>query len=164
MIATVVFLVVAMAMVGAAVAVVTSHNLVHGVFWLAGLLVATAILYVTLDASFLAAIQVVLYTGGVITLMLFAVMLTQRDPDTHVPNPSGGHGRAAVLSAGLGGVLLAAIWTTPELASFQRLAPPTATDLGRVFLGPQVVAFEALSVLLLAAMIGAVVLARKKDP
>ena len=78
-----------------AMGVVLSKNLVHGVFWLAGTLIATAAMYVFLEAPFLAGIQIVLYTGGVITLMLFGVMLTQRNPDVDIPNPVARPGAAA---------------------------------------------------------------------
>ena len=82
-----------------AMGVVLSKNLVHGVFWLAGTLIATAAMYVFLEAPFLAGIQIVLYTGGVITLMLFGVMLTQRNPDVDIPNPVARPGAAAAASA-----------------------------------------------------------------
>lgn len=144
--------------------VARTNNLVHAVFWLAATLVATAALLVVLSAPFLAAIQVLLYAGGVITLMLFGVMLTHRDPDTEVPNPAHRAAPAAVTAATLLAVLLAAVWTTPELAAMQPTAPASAADVGRAFLGPHLLAFEVLSVLLLTAMIGAIVLARKVDP
>ncbi|MEZ4655213.1 MAG: NADH-quinone oxidoreductase subunit J [Candidatus Eisenbacteria bacterium] len=57
---------------------VVSRDLVHSVLWLAVALVSTAGLFITLNAEFLAAVQILLYTGGVITLMLFGIMLTRR--------------------------------------------------------------------------------------
>jgi len=148
-----------------AVMVATTRNLVHCVFWLAGVLLLTAALFVMLGAPFLAGIQVVLYTGGVITLMLFGVMLTQRKPDTEVPMDSQRKGPAAVTALAMLCVLLAAIWETPELAgmtvSTQQIG---ATEVGQIFLSTQLLTFEVLSVLLLSAMIGAIVLVRKTDP
>lgn len=150
-------------MVVSAIAVVTAKNLVHGVFWLAAMLLGTAGMYVALDASFLASIQVILYTGGVITMMLFGVMLTLREPGTIIGNPSQhSPGRATV--AGLFGLtLLWAIWTTPELATRTVTPSGSADEIGRLFLGSYMIPFEALSVLLLSGMIGAIVLARKGD-
>ncbi|RME26078.1 MAG: NADH-quinone oxidoreductase subunit J, partial [Deltaproteobacteria bacterium] len=76
--AWILFAVVALLLVGSALMVVLSMDLVHTVLWLAVGLVTTAVVYVALSADFLAAAQVLLYTGGVVTLMLFAVMLTRR--------------------------------------------------------------------------------------
>jgi NADH-quinone oxidoreductase subunit J len=156
--------VITVALVASALGVVRAQNLVHSVFWLAAVLLCTAVLFVTLHAPFLAGIQVVLYTGGVITLMLFGVMLTDRDPGTDIPSPQERTLQAGAVSAGTLAVLLTAIWRTPELANLRPVPPGDAQAIGAQFLGPHVIAFEALSVLLLAAMIGAIVLARKKDP
>ncbi len=147
-----------------ALGVVRAPNLVHAVFWLAGVLLATAAAFVLLQAPFLGMIQVVLYTGGVITLMLFGVMLTQHAPDTNVPNPSQRTVPAAVLSLAMFGTITAAILTTPQLDHFAAVAPSTSAEVGAVFLSGQLLAFEVLSMLLLAGMIGAIVLARKREP
>jgi NADH-quinone oxidoreductase subunit J len=136
---------------------------VHAVFWLAATMVLAAVVFVALDAPFLAGIQLVLYTGGVITLMLFGVMLTHRDPESHIPNPIASTGRAAVTAGGMLVVLLSAIWTT-DLSGFTARPTVTATEVGRRLMLDHLIAFEALSVLLLAAMVGAIVLARKVDP
>ena len=127
------------------------------------MLITTALLYVMLEAPFLAAIQVMLYTGGVITMMLFGVMLTQRDPGSRVPSASEAPGWAAPVAPGLGATLLVAIWTTPELAALTPTPSGDAQKIGHMFLDRYLIAFEALSVLLLAGMIGAIVLARKGD-
>ena len=168
MIASLVYLLLAAVLCGCAIGVVSARNLVHAVFWLAGNLVVTAVYYAALEAPFLAGIQLVLYTGGVITLMLFGVMLTQRQAnDTKVPNPS--HGRPRQIAAGLTsgfllGFLLLAIWGSPELRLLAPMDGGQARDVGAAFLGPHLLAFEVLSILLLAAMIGAIVLTRRSDP
>ena len=162
MITTLAFFALAAATLACAVGVVRSDNLVHSVFWLAGSLIATAGLFVLLDAPFLAGIQIVLYTGGVITLMLFGVMLTHRNPDKTVPNPMA---QSTTWGASIAGLvflhLVAVAWSVNP-----PVPPPVTTpqDIGSLFLGRHVIAFEALSVLLLAAMIGAIVLARRTDP
>src|SRR5829696_10322159 len=69
---------VAAVLVGAGLAVVLSKNLFHSVLWLALALVATAGVFLTLDAEFLAAVQVLLYAGGVITVVVFAIVVTER--------------------------------------------------------------------------------------
>jgi len=159
-----------------AVYVVRTANLVHAALWLGLTLLATAGLYAMLGASFMAGIQVLLYIGGVITLMLFAVMITRRHEGLAVPADSKGRGRAAVAALALFGVVAAAIRATPELDAPRGLggspaeiaaaipAPVTTSDIGRALLGQHVLAFEVVSVLLLAAVIGAVVIARRRDP
>ena len=147
---------------GAALMVVRTHDLVHSVLWLAAALLGTAGLYVSLDAGFMAAIQVLLYTGGIVTLMLFSVLLVRR---TAGDLPAGGTdrlGRAALLAAVLFGMVALAVLKEPQMAPPLGEAVPTQV-LGALLLGDLALPFEALSVLLLAAMIGAIVLARRKD-
>lgn len=148
----------AFVMLCAAVLAVGRRNLVHTVLWLGLALLATAGVYATLDAGFMAAIQVLLYTGGVVTLMLFAVMLTQPTLD------AGSTGRlpAVLFATVVVGLVLSAIGRSPEAVA--GVPSSTATKaLGAVILDPLLVPFEALSMLLLLAMIGAIVLARRRD-
>lgn len=144
--------------------VVGSKNLVHAVLWLALTLATTAVLFVLLQAPFLAGIQILLYTGGVITLMLFGVMLTRRHERVFIENETASRRRVpAVLAAAvLFGVIASATYRTPGLPTGPGRAVPT-DEIGRSFLGEHLLAFEVLSILLLIAMIGAIVLARKTD-
>ncbi len=146
-----------------ALRVVSDENLVHTVLWLGVTLATTAAAYVLLHAPFLAAIQIILYTGGALTLMLFGVMLTQRVESVEVPNAAAGQGRAAVVAALLFGVIAAAVVKTPGLPDSPPIDVPVRA-LGKSFLTTHLLAFEVLSVLLLTAMVGAIVLARKADP
>lgn len=164
MIGMVFFSVFAGILCASATAVVKSKNLVHSVFWLAATLIMTAGLFIMLDAAFLAGIQLMLYTGGVITLMLFGVMLTQRDLGTEIPNPISTQVPAAWTASLLFGLLMTGIWFDPALAQMVPHAQPDAAEIGRLFLTDHLIAFELLSILLLAAMIGAIVLARRTDP
>jgi NADH-quinone oxidoreductase subunit J len=163
MLANLGLLVLGLLMVVSAIFVVAAKNLVHSVFWLAAMLLCTAVLYIGLDAPFLASIQVILYTGGVITMMLFGVMLTLRQSGTIIPNPSQHSPGRATVAALFGATLLWAIWTTPELAAMTPATSGSAGDIGKLILGQYMIPFEVLSVLLLAGMIGAIVLARKGD-
>ncbi|MCO4748375.1 MAG: NADH-quinone oxidoreductase subunit J [Proteobacteria bacterium] len=156
------FAVIAGIILASGLMVVRSENLVHSVLWLAVTLIATAVQFVLLNAPFLAGMQLMLYTGGIITLMLFGVMLTIRDEGVDIPNPSEGHLAGAGAALAFLVPTLYAIWGTPDFGPM--VDPITAKDIGSSFLGPQLIAFEALSVLLLAAMIGAIVLVRRKDP
>ncbi len=145
-----------------AVRVVACRDLVHAVLWLGVVLVLTAGMFVILGAPFLAGIQLLLYTGGVITLMLFGVMLTRRHHEIGVEIDSSRRLPAAIASAALFGAMASAIFRT-DLPAWPSSAPIPAIEIGRAFLTDHLVAFEVLSVLLLAAMIGAIVLGRQRD-
>ncbi len=155
------FSVIAAAALIGGVMVIRTRDLVHAVLWLAVALVSTAGLYITLDAGFLAAIQILLYTGGIITLMLFAVLLARRTGGAIPAGESAGGLRAGLASLGL---FAAVILTLVGGGAFNGpLLTLTTQELGATLLGPLVLPFEVVSVLLLAAMIGAIVLARRKD-
>ena len=148
---------------GASLGVVLARNLFHAVLWLALALVATAGLFLLLHAEFLAAVQVLLYAGGVVTIVVFAIMLTERlvgglpppDEPRHRRRRGGGGGR--VRRAGghhpPGGAARA-----PAGA-----AALTTAALGRAVLTEWVLAFEVLGVLLVAALLGALYLARTEE-
>ncbi|MEB2313535.1 MAG: NADH-quinone oxidoreductase subunit J [Sorangiineae bacterium] len=147
-----------------ALLVVSTRNLVHAVLWLAVTLVMTAVLFVTLSAPFVAGIQILLYTGGVITLMLFGVMLTRRQDGTRIEAEvsPGRRGPALLAAAALFGVLAGALSKTPKLGATTSTVTPTEA-IGHSFLTDNVLAFELLSVLLLATMIGSIAVARRHD-
>ena len=153
----------AAAILAGAAGTVLSRNLVHSVFWLALALVATAGLFVRLAAGFLAGAQVLVYAGGIVTLMIFGVMLTARIEGGPLQHGSRGRVRGALIAA----AVFALLCVTILGADFHPVgAAPAATpaDLGRAFLSDFVLPFEVLSVLLVAAMIGAIAIARKTDP
>lgn len=158
------FLVVAGITLLSALMVVREGDLVRAVLWLAVSLVATAGLYALLDAGFLAAMQLLLYTGGIITLMLFAVMLVRRGPEAPSAGALANVGRAGLAAAGLFVLVGTALAQGRLPAARGEMGAPSAKVLGELFLGQFALPFEALSVLLLAAMVGAIALARRKDP
>lgn len=155
---------VAACMILSAIFVVRSVNLVRAVLWLGVTLLATAALYAMLDASFLAGVQVLVYVGGVITLTIFGVMITRRHEGIVVHAGSARSLRAAIAAAALFGVVATAIRTTDGLDVGELAAPISPSDLGRSLLGEHVLAFEVISFLLLGAIIGAIVIARRHDP
>ncbi|MEW6430813.1 MAG: NADH-quinone oxidoreductase subunit J [Myxococcota bacterium] len=163
MLGQVAFSVVALALLICGFRVVTAKNLVHTVLWLGLMLALTAVVYVMLSAPFLAAIQIILYTGGVLTLMLFGVMLTHRDEGfVAVQNPSGRLAAGGLLAVSVFAMLGGAILRTPELPTAPK-GDVSIEELGAAFLTEYVLAFEVLSLLLLVAALGAIVLARRKD-
>jgi NAD(P)H-quinone oxidoreductase subunit 6 len=146
-----------------AAGVAFSRNILYASFSLLGTFLGVAGLYVFLSADFLAVTQLLIYIGGVLVLILFAVMLTSRIQDIAVTNQSVGLLPAAVATA----------LTTALLIFVTRWAPwkaplkdppltPSADRLGDLFLNRYLLPFEIASVVLLATLIGAVVTARKE--
>ena len=150
------FAVASLVLLGSGVMAVRTRDLVHAVLWLGLALVATAGIYVTMDAGFMAAIQVLLYTGGIVTLMLFAVMLARPDAEA-APN---GQLRAALAVAAVFAGVVSVVLRSPDATTGAHIGTQV---LGAVILNQLALPFEVLSALLLVAMIGAIVLARKKD-
>lgn len=149
-----------------AVLVVTVRNLVHAALWLIATLFGVAMLYVLLEAGFLAVVQVVVYIGAIAILFIFAVMLTRRDllSQTSQTNASW------PVALGVSALSLAAIAFIARGFGFSLDRPlaPVPTDslerLGQALVSPQqfVLPFEVASVLLVAALVGAVYVAMNK--
>jgi NADH-quinone oxidoreductase subunit J len=133
------------------------------VLWLAVTLLGTAVLYALLHAAFLAGVQVLTYVGGVVTLMIFGVMVTRKHEGSTVPIDATNTVRGALAALAFFGVVATAIFRT-DLSSLLPVETPTTQDLALSLLDPYLIAFEVASVLLLAAIVSAVVLARRRDP
>ena len=161
---TAAFGVVAACMFLSGLCVVTSRRLVRAVLWLALTLVATAALYAMLGASFLAAVQVLVYVGGVVTLMIVGVMVTRRHEGIAADIDTSRAVRAAAVSIALFAVVAYAILATPGLDAPAEAPVATTADLGRALLVDHVFSFEVISFLLLGAIVGAIVIARRRDP
>ncbi len=155
------FFVTATVLMVSAIMVVASRDLVRSVLWLGVVLVVTAAAYAQLAADLLAAVQVMLYAGGVVTLVLFVVMLTPR-PDDERPSVAFVTPERGLFAAIAMFFVIAFALMQGELPATP-LAGPDSAEVGRLFLTDHLLAFEALSVLLLAAMIGAIVVARRRD-
>ncbi len=149
------------AVLGFGLATVTSRDLVRTVLSLGGALAATAALYALLDAPYLMAIQLLLYVGGVVTVLVFAVLLTRRPDNEAVAIDRGRTWPAVVAALGFAAPVVAAILAAPVPAAPP--APETTASVGLRFVTEHLLAFEALSALLLAAMVGAIVLARRRS-
>jgi NADH-quinone oxidoreductase subunit J len=147
----------------ASVFTVQANRLVHAVLWLGITLATTAVLFVQLEAPFIAAIQLMLYVGGVMTLMIFGVMLTRRAGDGELRTPGSSPLRGAATALALFALLVRGIMAS-SLSGILPQATGDTAGLGRTILSDHILSFEVLSVLLLAAMIGAIVIARRRDP
>ncbi|NIM04235.1 MAG: NADH-quinone oxidoreductase subunit J [Armatimonadetes bacterium] len=155
------FLALAFITVVPAVMVVGSRNVFHAGLWLIPTLIGVAGFYLTLGAEFVAAIQVLIYVGGIMVLLLFAILLTRRigDPEARL------HNRMqwwALLFALVIGVILHLSIRGQFGAIYAAAVPPegTTAKMGEALLGPYLLPFEIASIVLLAAIIGAIVLAR----
>jgi len=147
----------------ASLQVVLARNLFHSVLWLALALVATAGLFLLLHAEFLAAAQVLLYAGGVVTIVVFAIMLTERLVGESIQQMNRGIGWGALVAAAVFATVAAVLFRAPLPAEPGGPDPATLAGLGRALLTAWVLPFEALAVLLLAALLAAVHVARTEE-
>lgn len=153
----------AVVMVGSALKVVTTRNVVHAALWLVLVLAGTAGQFLLLGAEFVGVTQILVYIGAVVVLFLFGIMLTKASigdqDDVDLPNRT--------IPAIVGLCLLAIMsfatidfWRDVELPA--DALPSTAAQVSDSIFSDFIVPFEATSVLLLAALIGAIVVARKE--
>jgi len=152
-----------------AVLVVTLRNIFHSALFLILCLFAVAGVFILCDADFLAGVQVLVYVGGIAVLMIFAVMLTAGMTNLKIKQyneqiPMGALIAFCFLLVVLGGVSKTmAVRGGFPLAFNPSVQGSTTHSLGKLLLTNFVLPFELVSVLLLAALIGAVVLAKKDD-
>lgn len=148
----------------AALGVLLSRQPVHSALFLMANFASLAVLYVTLDAQFLAAAQVIIYAGGIVILILFVIMLIGHEADDQ---PDSRRGWIKVVSAVLA-LLLAASLGSQLLASRSANqgipSGGTPADVGEVLFTRYLLPFEFVAVLLLVALIGALIMGRKLTP
>jgi len=153
----------AILLIGSALAVVLTKNLFHSVLWLALTLTAVAGIFLSLDAEFLAAVQLLLYAGGVITIVVFAIVVTERLVGERITQVS----RRLLTGVILAGALLVALLRFLRGAELPVERPVVAVDvtrvLGQVLMTEFVLPFELLAVLLLIGLLGALYFARPED-
>jgi len=152
-------------MVLAAWRLVTTQNVVRAALFLVVVLAGVAGQYVLLAAEFLVAVQIVVYIGAIVVLFLFGIMLTRAPIGRDVDLDNDQKALSAIVALFLLGVLcvvLVSAWGDTRL-TFPKDPNllPRAANLGDAFLGPYVIPFEVVSVLLLAALVGAVAIARR---
>jgi len=170
----VVFYVFALVTVGSAAVVVLARSLIYSAFSLLFTFFGVAGLYLLLGADFLAATQLLVYVGGILVLLLFGVMLTHKLYDLDLKSETHQRAPGAVIAAGLlvllvcprlsvgpftfEGLFHRATWATD---AGRELAPTTA-QIGTLFMGRFLLPFEAASILLLVALIGAAMIVRRR--
>lgn len=161
--------------VGCAIAVLVTKNLMHSCIFLLGCLIGIAGLYATLGADFVAVTQMMVYVGGIVILMLFAVMLTGgKDFISRAQNllglaPSMGNRWTYTIGLLVGLVflltniqLIRSVLNTAEIRPASTEFVSTVNQIGHLLVKEHVLAFEISSVLLLGALVGAAIIARPR--
>lgn len=162
MIEKIVFFFLAGLTLGSAILVITLRNIFHSALWLVACLSGVAALYAMLGADFLFAVQILLYAGGVMVVLLFVVLLSGRPSDwTGLPY---NHQWLSALLAGsivVAGIFWAALKLkppqNPEMTNL-----PTTSPLGHLLLGPMVLPFEVISLVILVALMGSIFFSQKR--
>jgi NADH-quinone oxidoreductase subunit J len=137
--------------------VVLTRNVVHAALFLLVSLVSVAGIYLILFTEFLALVQVLIYGGAIIIVLVFAIMLTR---SSEYPRISDNRQwpLAAVAALALGAVLAASFWTNPPTGT--RAQSPAFTELANSLFTRWAIPFEVASLVLLVALIGAIIIAR----
>jgi NADH-quinone oxidoreductase subunit J len=148
--------------IGGAGFVALSRNIIYSALGLLAALMGAGALYVLLAADFVAIAQLLVYIGGVLVLVLFAVMLTAKIADIQVSNTSFGLTGGFLLLAGVVPLVLFVALGTPWATKDPGPAVATTKLIGEAFLTKWLLPFEVASLVLLATLIGAVVMARKE--
>jgi NADH-quinone oxidoreductase subunit J len=159
------FVLVGIATLGAALVTVTTKQLVHAALWLVVALGGLAVEYLLLTAEFIAWVQVLIYVGSVVVLLLFGLMLT-RAPIGHSPDADSGNRWAALAVAVAAAATLVWVVVDAFRATWINLdgtVQGSTKITGETLFSHWVLPFEALSVLLLAALVGAIVLSRRSS-
>mgnify|MGYP000195990942 CR=1 FL=1 len=157
------FWMLAVVLVGSALAVVLTKNLFHSVLWLALALTGTAGIFLMLNAEFLAGVQILLYAGGVVTVVVFAIVVTERLVGERLSHTS----RGLIGGAAVAGLVLTLIVNTLARIPLPAIRIPFAEDptllIGRQVMTQYVLPFELLAVILLVSLLSASYLARPED-
>ena len=158
------FWVIAAVMAVSAIRVVTARNVIHAALYLVGTLLGAGVLFILLLAEFVAWVQVLVYVGAIVILMLFGLMLTR------APIGKGNFDNDQRLLAAIcaGAVFGVTSWIMVDAfegreVNFAVERPPTSEDVGEIIFSNFVLPFELVSVLLLAALVGAVAVARRDE-
>ncbi|HUQ00459.1 MAG TPA: NADH-quinone oxidoreductase subunit J [Aeromicrobium sp.] len=164
MIVDALFIVMSVIAIGSAVLAVGSRHLIHAALWLVVTLGAVAGAFLLMGAELLAWVQVLVYVGAVVVLIVFALMLTRRPTGVTSAEVTRNQPVAAAVS-GLVAVGLGALYilTFGAGSRINVRHPGTAENIGSAIFADWVMAFEVLSVVLLVALIAAIVLSRRAD-
>jgi NADH-quinone oxidoreductase subunit J len=155
------FWILAAAMAAAAMKVVTTKNVVHAALYLIVVLAGVAGIYVLLAAEFVAVVQILVYIGAIVVLFLFGVMLTRAPIGREERLDNDQRIAAVIVSLFLFGVLSAVLVNAFHRVHVNPTAVQRTDDVAISIFQTYVIPFEVVSVVLLAALVGAVVIARR---
>jgi NADH:ubiquinone oxidoreductase subunit 6 (subunit J) len=158
----VVFFLLAAVTVGSAAVVVLARSLINSAFALLLTFMGVAGIYFSLGADFLAATQLLIYVGGILILLLFGVMLTHKLYDLDLKSERQQLASSLVIAAGIFALLTVTAVRTQWAVGPGRAPAATTADVGRLFLSDYVLPFEAASILLLVALMGATLIVRRR--
>ena len=168
MVDTVFFYVFALMILGGGVLTVTRRSAVHSALWLIVSLLGTAGVFLLLKAEFLFAVQIMLYVGGIVMLILFVVMLVNLDETAKLPRFNKGWWVALACVVLVAGELVfvfrsgSGAFQLPEPSQTSGVAEGNTERLADVLFSEYLLPFEIVSILLLVAVVGAVVMAKKR--
>jgi NADH-quinone oxidoreductase subunit J len=157
------FWVLAILLVGSALMVVLSTNLFHAVLWLALALTGTAGVFLLLEAEFLAAIQLLLYAGGIVTIVVFAIVVTERLVGERISQTNRRIAGGALASTAVFALVVSALVERPLATVKPEVAGDLTRSLGEAVMTRYVLPFEMLALLMVAALLGAIYFARPDD-
>jgi len=155
------FYLIAAVMVVAAIRVVTTRNIVHAALYLVLVLAGVAAQYILLAAEFVAVTQVLVYIGAIVVLFLFGIMLTRAPTGPMDDSDNEQRIVGASIAVVLLGLMSYTLWRAFKGAQFVDLQVQTTAQVANSIFSTYVIPFEIISVVLLAALIGAIVLARR---
>ncbi|MEB3248805.1 MAG: NADH-quinone oxidoreductase subunit J [Microcystaceae cyanobacterium] len=157
------FAILAALVIGAALGVVLLSNIVYSAFLLGGVFISISGIYILLNADFVAAAQILIYVGAINVLILFAIMLVNKREDfSKIPGRWLRNAATGLVCLGIFGLLGTMILITPwSLATTASTIDNTIVEIGKHFFSDFLLPFELASVLLLMAMVGAIILARR---
>lgn len=165
--ATIIFYLLAAITLGSAVLSVTTRHIFRAAVYLLFALIGVAGIYFWLDYQFIAAVQIVVYVGGIVVLIIFSIFLTQQAGEK-MPQQKLGRQLFAALAAFCGfALVIVQVFQHVFFATEENAAPAAIADIGNKMLstkdGGYALPFEVVSILLLAALIGCIVIAMKEE-
>lgn len=142
--------------------VVAARNIIYSAFSLLFTFFGVAGIYVLLNADFIAVVQVIIYVGGILVLIIFGVMLTNKITDVEIKTESIHIIPATIITGLIGGTLIAILTRTKWRVSEPQNVEKTVTEIGRFIVSHYMILFELAGIILLIALIGSVMIARKE--
>jgi NADH-quinone oxidoreductase subunit J len=162
----IVFYFIAAFIVSMAILAVTAKQIFRSAIWLLFTLIGIAALYFWMEMEFIAAVQIVVYVGGIVVLIIFSIFLTQQS-GKDMPAPSTGRKIAALVAALLGVAFTGTLLYEANFEATNTVFDNEVSRIGEAMLNTETdgfaLPFEAVSILLLAAMVGAIVIAMREE-